>query len=370
MNDTRKNIMVVDDQKSIRDFMCAILNENGYNHITAANGMEAIEQARQSLPDLIFLDALMPVLDGFETCRRLKNNPATWHIPIIMITGDFDRRTRIRALECGVNDFLQKPFDQAELMLKARNLLKIKEFDDFHMEYSAMLDAEVRKRTSDLYTANAELNESREMLKQGYIDTVHKLTMIAEHKDSDTATHIKRVGYLCAFLAEAIGWQTDEVEQIFYAAPMHDIGKVAIPSEILLKPGRLSVEEFALMKTHTTAGAKVLEGSQSVILQMAERIAFAHHERWDGKGYPTGLKAEEIPIEGAIMNIVDQYDALRSQRPYKKELSHTQVFKIITEGDERTEPGHFNPRLFEAFKDNHLHFERIFAEHSKENKEN
>lgn len=370
MDEPQKTIMVVDDQKDVREFMSAILQENGYAHITAGNGMEAITLVKQRLPDIIFLDALMPVLDGFETCRRLKNNPATSHIPIIMITGDVDRRTRLRALECGVNDFLRKPFDQAELMLKTRNLLKIKEFDDFHREYSVRLDAEVRKRTADLYTVNAALDESREMLKHGYIDTVHKLTIIAEYKDSDTATHIKRVSYLCTFLAEAIGWQADAMEQLFYAAPMHDIGKVAIPSEILLKTGRLSIEEFALMKTHTTTGAKILSGSRSVILQMAERIALAHHERWDGGGYPAGLKADEIPVEGTIMNIVDQYDALRSPRPYKTGLRHAQVCRIITEGDGRTEPSHFNPRLLEVFKDNHNQFERIYAEHSTEDEDN
>jgi len=283
-----------------------------------------------------------------------------------MITGDSDARMRIRALECGANDIIHKPFDHAELMLKAQNLLKIKDFDDFHMEYSARLDAEVRNRTAELYASNAALKESREMLKASYVDTVHKLTMIAEHKDSDTAVHIKRVGYLCAYLAQAIGWGSDRVETIFYAAPMHDIGKVAIPSEILLKPGKLTSEEFALMKTHTTTGAKVLGNSTSLILQMAEKIALTHHERWSGTGYPAGLKHDDIPMEGLIMNIVDQYDALRSPRPYKTGLPHEQVFKIITEGDGRTEPGDFNPILLEGFKKNHKQLEWIYEEQSKD----
>ncbi|MBI5562442.1 MAG: response regulator [Deltaproteobacteria bacterium] len=359
-----KKILVVDDQKIVRHFMTTVLERHGYQFQTADNGIEGIARAKELKPDLIYLDLMMPLMDGFETCRTLKKDPLMWHIPIIMITASSDRDSRLKALDCGVNDFLNKPVDPVELMLRTKNLLRVKEFDDFLREYTVVLDAEVRKRTESLNSTNAALSDSRRELKQGYIDTVHKLTMIAEHKDVDTAAHIKRVGYLSAFLAGVIGWDQDGVETIFYASPMHDIGKVAIPADILLKPGKLTREEFVLMKTHASVGASILKGSQSSILRMAERIAFTHHERWDGGGYPSGVKAAEIPVEGSIMNIVDQYDALRSHRPYKPPFSHAKAVEIITQGNGRTEPAHFNPVIMAAFKDNHKEFARIYDEHS------
>ena len=354
-------ILVVDDNKLSRKMTEDLLISIGHEVITAENGTDAIDQARNLHPDIVILDVVMPVMDGFTACAKLKKDEKTKHIPIILVTSLEGRESKLRGLSVGANDFLAKPVDEAELTIRTKNLLRIKKIEDLLRQHNEELDSQVRERTRQLSDTLDKLQLSKEDLNKSYLDTIFKLTAVAEYKDGFTAAHIKKVGYYCRVLSRELGWSEELQEMIFYASPMHDIGKVGVPSEILLKAVRLTEEEFALMKTHTVSGARILHGSNSKFLQMAEIIAQNHHERWDGSGYPEGLRGEEIPVAGMVMSLADQYDSLRSERPYKLGLDHEKTFRIITEGDGRTQPEHFDSRLLEAFKDCCEEFNEIYG---------
>ncbi len=363
---SKPRILVVDDDRFSRQVMLDILTPLGYAVEVAGDGLAGLDLARRIRPQLVLLDVVMPLMDGFETCERLKADALTAQIPVVLVTSLEGRESKIRGLAVGASDFLAKPVDEAELALRVKNLLRVVEFEAFLQEHNQQLDAQVRERTRQLENALEALRCSREELKESYLDTIFRLTAVAEYKDRFTSGHIKRVGHYCRHLARELSWSEEEQESMFYASPMHDIGKVVIPTEILQKPGPLTTEEFAIVQGHTMAGARILRGSTSAFLQLAEVIALTHHERFNGGGYPRGLQGTDLPLAGMIVNVADQYEALRSERPYKPPLSHGQAVDIITRGNGRTEPAHFHPRVLEAFSDSTGTFAAIFEEFARE----
>jgi putative two-component system response regulator len=343
-----KKILIADDQLFDITVLKDLCKEMGHDTVVARNGREAVERARTERPDCILIDVIMPVMDGFEATKRLKNDEVTAHIPVIMLTSLGSRKDRLAGIAVGADDFLTKPVDKKELALRLRNNLRNKEFHDFLEEHKQLLEKQVAERTK--------------WLRESYVDTIHRLVRASEFKDQHTGAHINRISHYAREIAESCNLGSEFAESIFYASPMHDIGKVAIPDSIQQKQGPLDAAEWHVMKTHTTVGAEILEGSASPYLQMAVDIAKHHHERWDGKGYPSGLKGEEIPLTGRIINICDQYDALRSERPYKSAFDHEKSCSIILVGSDRTSPEHFDPQVLEVFRKGHGRFAEIYEE--------
>jgi putative two-component system response regulator len=349
MKSRKARVLVVDDDESSRTVLSALLEGEGYEARFAASGETALELVRVDVPDLVLLDVEMPGISGLEVVKVLKAHPLTRSIPVIMVTGLGARSSRLHALENGAEDYLLKPVDPVELKMRVRNQLRLKEYADLQADLNRTLEERVREKTIELQDSNRQ--------------TILLLTSAAEYRDEATGSHVRRISHYAAAIAETMGMDEEFVDTIFYASPMHDIGKIGIPDSILLKPGPLTTAEWEIMRTHTTLGNGILSGGSSSYIQMGARIALTHHECWDGSGYPAGLAGEEIPLPGRIMIVCDQYDALRSRRPYKPGLEHDTVVRIITEGDGRTRPSQFCPQVLEAFVTCQKRFQEIFARH-------
>jgi putative two-component system response regulator len=342
----KPTILAVDDETRSRKRLTALLEAEGYATREAGDGIEALRSIAESPPDLVLLDVMMPGMNGFAVVERLKKIGGIKAVPVILISSLSDREARVRGLECGAEEFLTKPVDPIELKVRVRNLLRLKEYSDFLRQHNRILDRRVEEKTV--------------LLRASHLETIVTLSRAAEYKDQETGAHIKRISYYTKELALALGEGEDFADQMFHASPMHDIGKMGIPDHVLLKERGFTSLEWAVMKSHTTIGWEILRHGETPYTKLGAEIALTHHERWDGSGYPNASKGEQIPLSGRIMNICDQYDALRSKRPYKEALDHASVMNIITEGDGRTSPTHFEPRILECFVRLSTRFQEIF----------
>lgn len=346
----KPRILVADDDRFYLQIFSDLINGLGYESMSASNGVEALEKVRAFQPDILIVDVVMPNMDGFEVTKRLKADPATMHLPIVIVTSLSDRDSKLKGLQFGADELLSKPVDETEFRARLRNLLKVKKYEDYLLEHGKKLEGEVVDKT-------VQLERAFEKIRHGYVETVYRLTLAAEYRDKETGGHIKRISLYSDLLARHMGLPERAVEAIYFGSPMHDVGKIGIPDSVLLKEGTHTPSEFEIMKTHTTIGGNILRDPDSEILMTAREIALTHHERWNGEGYPLGLKGEEIPISGRIVHIVDIYDALRSKRPYKEAFDHEKACGIIAAQAER-----FDPALLEGFHALSEEFRRLFDE--------
>ena len=324
MNGAEKpKILLVDDEPMNLHLLKRVLADD-YTPLFAKNGPEALDRAARNGPDLILLDVMMPGMDGYAVCEELKADARTAKIPVIFVTAMNDVQDETRGFEAGAVDYISKPVSPPLVRARIRTHLALR-------DQNRHLEEKVRERT-------AELRQTR-------LDIIHRLGRAAEFRDNETGYHVIRMSHCCRLLAEKAGLDDEARHVILQASPMHDVGKIGIPDRILLKPGPLEPDEWELMKRHPEFGAQIIGQHDSSLLRMAATIAMTHHEKWDGSGYPQGLAEERIPIHGRITALADVFDALTSERPYKKAWSVEDAFDFVRDQAGR----HFDPNLAELF---------------------
>lgn len=351
----KSRIMVVDDIAANLEVLEELLSSRGYQVASFPRGDIAIASAKQNPPDLVFLDIMMPHMDGFEVCKRIKEIETLKDVPIIFISALDDTENKVKALLNGGVDYITKPFQDAEVFARMETHLKLKKAQEELKRYNQKLEDIVQEKVQ-------ELTDSQ-------MATLIALSNLAEFRDETTGSHIERTRDYCRILAQHLSSHSlyaslissNFIQDIYYAAPLHDIGKVGIPDSILLKPGKLIPQEYEIMKTHVTLGATTLEKilkqyPKNSFIKMGMLLTKHHHEKWNGKGYPEGLSKEDIPLPARIMAIADVYDALRSNRPYKQGFSHEMAKEIIVQESGQS----FDPIIVEAFLILEQEFATIF----------
>jgi putative two-component system response regulator len=344
-------ILIVDDQDTNILLLERILRGAGYVSLASTKySSEVVELHRKNCYDLILLDLQMPGMDGYEVMESLKEIELDGYLPVLVVTAQPSQK--LHSLQTGAKDFISKPFELAEIVARVRNMIEVRLLHKKLQSNNDMLEQKVQERTTELHDS--------------YLETIYTLVRAAERKDDEMGAHVKRISYYCREFAKIIGMDKVFVERVYLASPMHDIGKIGIPDHILFKPDGFTPDEWEIMKGHSLMGAKILGDSKSPYLQMGAEIALNHHERWDGSGYPNRKKGNDIPISARIMNICDVYDALRSKRSYKPAYNQLETMDIITKGDGRTLPQHFDPDILESFKRNSKLFQEIFQTYPSE----
>ncbi|MDQ3940046.1 MAG: response regulator [Actinomycetota bacterium] len=328
-------ILIIDDQQSNVAFLEGLLKRAGYVHFLGLtdprNALTAFESLR---PDLILLDLQMPGMDGFAVMEELQpwiSNVNGNYLPVLVLTADATKEAKQRSLAAGANDFLAKPLDATEVLLRINNLLETRSLHLTMKNQNKMLESAVRERTADLWASVGQLETAEKKLRLSQEETIERLATAAEFRDDETARHIRRMSHYCELLVTKIGEGEQRAELIRLASQMHDVGKIGIPDNILLKPRPLTPEERSVMQKHCEIGYRILAGSKSQLLQIAATIALTHHERLDGTGYPRKLSDEDIPLEGRIASISDVFDALTTDRVYRKAMAVPDAVEFMTE---------------------------------------
>ena len=328
-------ILIIDDQLTSRQILKQLVSsiEDNISVEAFANPLEALDWVTGSATDLVLVDYKMPEMNGIEFIKRFRTHPSSSHVPVIMVTSIEDRAVRYEALEAGATDFLMKPVDHHECRARCNNLLTQYQQYKIISDRSRWLERRISEATSEIRLRERE--------------TLLRLARAGEYRDEETGNHVVRMAKYSRVIAEQLGFSKDEADVIEMAAPMHDIGKIGIRDDILLKPGKLTQDEFEIMKRHTIIGYDILKDSPSKFLQMGSIIALNHHEKFDGTGYPYGKKGNEIPIEARIVAVADVYDALVSDRPYKNAWSMDAALEHM----ENHSGKHFDPDALDAFKE-------------------
>lgn len=355
-------ILVVDDESLVRSSVVGYLSLKGFSCLEAVNVDDALDILAREADTIgvVLSDLKMPGKSGIDLLAEVRKRDLP-DLEFLVMTGHGDTASAIAALRHGASDFLLKPVDFTHLFNVVQQAGERYDRHRSQRSQQKELATQVRRKSMEAQALAGMLDAVDE-------DSARHLAVAAEFRDSETGAHNTRIGAYAAILAEALGWSEEQCRQIELAAPLHDVGKIGIPDRILMKAGRLTDEEFDTIKGHCAIGHRILSVSHQPTMKCAAEIALHHHERWNGGGYPNGLKGDEIPVAARIVALCDVYDALRSERPYKAALEHDEVVRIILEGDDRTHPDHYDPKLLDLFRRNAHRFDEVYNRSQKDEK--